>query len=378
MHATQRASDVVIIGGGVIGCTTAYRAAQAGLRVTVVERGACGSESSWAGAGILLPGSHARMDPLALIRRASVARYPAFAAELLERTGIDPQYLPCGGLDLITDSNQDAAADREVAAADGRQTPAGEPVVERLTPRQTGILEPAVTSEIRGALLRRDVAQVRNPRLMRALRVACLQAGVRVLTHTEVIDLAVEGSRVVGVRTPEGRLPAGQVVLAAGAWSSRVDRRLEGQLTVYPVRGQIVLLEKLPRPFERVIEHGSHYLVCRADGRILVGATEEHTAGYDKRNTAAGVARLLGIAERFVPALREATLVRAWAGLRPGTPDRRPYIGPVPGLDGLWAATGHFRSGLILAPITAELVVQLLTCGKTEADIRPFAPGRAV
>ncbi len=378
MQGAEATSDVIIIGGGVIGCATAYRLAQAGLSVTVVERGACGRESSWAGAGILLPGSQARTDPRAAIRRASLARYARLVSELMERTGINSEYAVCGGLDLITDDDQDAAADRETAAAAGKATGSGEPVVERLTADQTHGLEPAVTPEIRGALLLRDVAQVRNPRLMSALLAACCQAGVRFVTQTEVVDLSTEGSRVTGVATTRGTLSAGHVVLAAGAWSSRIDQRLGGLLEVYPVRGQIVLLEMLPQSFTRVIEHGSNYLVCRADGKILVGATEEHESGYDKRNTANGVAKLLRAAERFIPVLRQATVLQTWAGLRPCTPDRMPYIGPVPGLDGLLAATGHFRSGLILAPVTADLITQLIIKGKTELGIDPFLPGRTI
>ena len=369
-------TNVVVIGGGVVGCTTAYRLARAGLTVTVVERGACGREASWAGAGILVPGSEARHDPLAAMRRASVARYPALAAELAERSGIDPQYIICGCLDLITDDNQDVAADREVAAAAGRTIASGEPAIERLTRDQARELEPEITRRIRGALHVREVAQVRNPRLMAALRGACLQLGVRIREHTPVIDLVVEGSRVTGVLTPDGTLSADRVVLAAGAWSGRIGRRLEGLIKVYPVRGQIVLLEMTPRPFTRVIEHGKCYLVCRVDGRILVGATEEHESGFDKRNTAGGVGNLLELAERFVPTLKNATLIRSWAGLRPGTPDSKPYIGPVPGLEGLIAATGHFRSGLTLAPITADLVTQLITGTTPEFDLTPFLPGR--
>ncbi len=376
MSETGTTSDVVVIGGGVVGCTTAYRLAQADLTVTVVERGACGREASWAGAGILVPGSEARDDPLAAMRRASVARYPALAAELAERSGIDPQYIICGCLDLITDDNQDVAADREVAAAAGRTIASGEPAIERLTRDQVRELEPEITRRIRGALHVREVAQVRNPRLMAALHGACLQLGVRFREHTPVIDLVVEGSRVTGVLTTDGALSADRVVLAAGAWSSRIGRRLEGLIKVYPVRGQIVLLKMTPRPFTRVIEHGKCYLVCRVDGRILVGATEEHESGFDKRNTAGGVANLLALAERFVPTLKDATLIRSWAGLRPGTPDSKPYIGPVPGFEGLVAATGHFRSGLTLAPITADLITQLITGATPEFDLTPFLPGR--
>ncbi len=376
MSSTESVSDAVVIGGGVIGCTTALSLVRAGVSVTLVERGACGREASWAGAGILIPGSQAREDPLVVMRRRSLAMYGPFAADLRERTGIDAEYLPCGCLDLITDDNQDAAADREVAAAAGRTTDSGQSCVERLSAEAAAELEPEVTREIRGALLLRTASQIRNPRLLAALQVACVQTGVRVLEHTPATDLAVDGSRVVGVQTPAGQLSAGHVVLAAGAWSPQIGQRLADRIEVYPVRGQIVLLEKLPRPITRVIQHGKRYLVCRTDGKLLVGATEEHESGFAKRNTAAGIAGILQFAERFVPTLKDAAVVRTWAGLRPGTRDGKPYLGPVPGLDGLIAATGHFRSGLILAPITAEFVTQFVTTGKTDFDLTPFLPGR--
>ncbi|MCH8805584.1 MAG: glycine oxidase ThiO [Planctomycetes bacterium] len=376
MSATDKSPDVLVIGGGIIGCTTAYRLAQAGLAVTIVERGVCGREASWAGAGIIYPGSELRTDFVAQLRRAAIARFPDFVAELRERTGIDPQFVRCGSLDIITDDNQDAAADREVAAAVDHKTNTGEPFIERLTPRQAREHEPNLTPKIRGAVLMRETAQVRNPRLMAALRAACAQAGVKLLEQTAVLDLLVDGARVGGVQTARGPIAAGKVVLAAGAWSSSIDRRLAGLIEVFPVRGQIVLLEMLPRVFTHFILHGRSYLASRLDGKIIVGSTEEPEAGFDKSNTVAGVARLLRVAERFMPRLKDATLLRTWAGLRPGTPDSKPYLGPVPGLEGLIAATGHYRSGLTLAPITADLITQYITQGKTDIDLEPFRPGR--
>lgn len=376
MSTQDKSTDVIVIGGGIVGASIAYRAARAGLSVTLAERGQCGCGASWAGAGIVDPGSEARTDPLAKLRRASVALYPDFVAELRERSGIDPQMIRCGMLDLITDDNQAAAADREVKAAAGRLTADGKPAVERLTTDQVLSIEPALSHDIRGARLVREALQVRNPRLMFALRLACIHAGVRLLEHTPVEDLIVEGNHVVGVQTPDGGLWAGQVVLAAGAWSSRIDRRIKNIIDVHPVRGQIVLLEQTPPPFKHVIMSGKKYLVCRADGKVLCGTTEEPGAGFDTRNTAGGVSKILNFACRYVPSLKSAALLQTWAGLRPASSDGKPYIGRAPNLEGLIAATGHFRSGLTLAPITAEIVVQLLQSRTPEFDLAPFAPGR--
>ncbi len=366
-------THVTVIGGGVIGCSVAWRMAQAGLRVTLVERGEGGREASWAGAGIIEAGSFARSDPLARLRQASVARYAAFVNELRESSGIDPEFVQCGGLDVITDDNQDAAADREVRAAGDRQASGGGPVVQKLDLEGARRLEPELGSDgVRGALHLPELAQVRNPRLLSALRAACVAAGVEFRTHEPILELCIDGARVTGVRTSGGEIVSDRVVLAAGAWSGR----LSSMLRVRPVRGQIALLRMLPRPISRVLLCGRNYLVPRLDGHILVGTTEEE-AGFDARPTAGGIGRLLELARRFVPCLKDAVMVAGWAGLRPGTPDGRPYLGPAPGLNGLIAATGHFRNGLTLAPVTADLVAQLITTGRTEQDLTPFAPGRS-
>lgn len=376
MNAEFKTADVIVIGGGVVGTLIAFRAACTGLSVTLVERGRCGGGASWANAGIIDPGSEARTDPLAMLRRASIARFSDFVAELRERSGIDPQLIHCGILDLITDDNQDAATDREVKAAAGRLTADGRLAIERLSRHQATALEPALSRKIRGARLTREAMQVRNPRIMSALRCACLQAGVRLLEHTPVMELTIDNGRVTGVQTPAGALTADRVVLAAGAWSSCIDRRLDGLIDVHPVRGQIVLLEQTPPPLKCVIMSGRKYVVCRADGKTLCGSTEEPRAGFDTRSTAGGTHEILSFVHRYVPALESAALLRTWAGLRPASHDNKPYIGPVPNFDGLIAATGHYRSGLTLAPVTADIVVRLLTSRDPDFDLTPFVPGR--
>jgi glycine oxidase len=193
-----------------------------------------------------------------------------------------------------------------------------------------------------------------------------------------VHHLIQEGDRVTGVQSTAGDHHAAHVVLTAGAWSDQLDDRLAQMMPVYPVRGQIVLLEMPKLPFRHVLDRGKCYLVPRLDGKIVVGATEEHKSGFIKANTADGISGLLNLAVRMVPALKEATMVKTWSGLRPGTPDHWPYIGPVPGFDGLIAATGHFRSGLTLAPATADVVVDWITTGKTDADLSRAKPDREI
>lgn len=378
MATEQPASDVIIIGGGVIGLAAARRLAGEGLRVTVLDRGLCGRESSWAGAGVVQSGSWHRKDPLVALQRESVRMYPAFASELHEYTRIDPQFVPCGSFEVLFTEQQYSMAASEVGAAEAHRATYGRAVLELLAPEAARGAEPALTAELRGVLSCPITCQVRNPMLLEALRADCLARQVRIHEQCAVHGLRRDGDRVIGVRSDLGDLDAGHVVLAAGAWSSLLDARLAELMPVYPVRGQVIVLETRPRLFTRVIERGRCYLVPRLDGRVLVGATEEHESGYEKRNTARGVAALLDLAVQLVPALADATIVRTWSGLRPGTPDRGPYIGPVPGMAGLIAATGHFRSGLTLAPVTARIVTDLIVHGVTDRDLARVAPGRAI
>ncbi len=369
-------SDVIVIGGGVIGLSAACELARSGLGVRVLEKAICGREASWAGAGVLQCGSWHRKDPLAALLRESLRLYPKFVEDLRERTGIDPEFIPCGSFELLLDDQQQRMAASEVKAAEPHAATWGRPVLELLDPDIARGQEPHLTPDLLGVKYNSVTCQIRNPRLMAALRAACLLAGVDIVEGCEVDGLVREGSRVTGVRTNRGTLSAGRIVLSAGPWSPTVDPDLRDVVPVYPVRGQIVLLEMHPRPFTHIVERGKCYMVPRLDGRIVIGATEEHESGFIKRNTAEGVATLLTLAQRMVPALARADVVSTWSGLRPGTPDRAPFIGLVPGADGLIAATGHFRSGLILAPLNARIVRDLVTTGSTSYDLSRLRPGR--
>lgn len=373
--ARQRA-DVLVVGGGIIGLACAHRLQQEGLEVTVIERDVCGRHASWAAAGVLQPCSWTRTDPLAELLRRGLEAYPSFAAQVAEESGLDPQYVPCGSFELLFDAQQVERARREVEGARARVGPAGTMPVELLTPEQARQIEPNLSPKIVGVLHRITAAQVRNPRLLRGLHIACLRRGVRVVEGSPVIDLRWEEGRVAGVRTVTQHFEAPWVVLAGGCWTGQVAQGLADQIPVYPVRGQIVLLKMGRRPFRKIIERGKSYLVARNDAHILVGSTEEHGSGYDTRCTVAGISRLLTRALQLVPALGEAELLRSWAGLRPGTPDRHPIIGPLPGAAGVVVATGHFRTGLILAPVTAQIVCDLITKGSSAFDLSRFDPSR--
>ncbi len=376
MSTGTRTADTIIIGGGVIGLAVARALAQAGLRVAVLERGTCGGEASWAGAGIIHCGNWHRRDPLIAVQRDSVDAYAAFADELLAETGIDPEYERCGSFELLFDDQQVRMARSQVKVGALQAERYGRLPLELLAPEDARERVELAPPGLLGVLYCPLTAQVRNPRLLRALRSSCERRGVQLVERCPATGLVSRGDRVVGVQTPDGPWTGEHVVVAAGAWSASIAPELGLLLPVRPVRGQIVLLKQAQRAFDLIIEHRGHYLVPRRDGHVLVGATQEPEAGFEKRNTAEGVDGLLATAQSWLPSLRRAEVTAAWAGLRPGTPDGRPYLGPVPGRRNLWAATGHFRTGLTLAPVTAAIITDRILYGRCRYDLTRCAPGR--
>jgi glycine oxidase len=372
-----RSSDVVIVGGGVIGLSIAYALAREGLSPTVLDRREPGREASWAGAGLIPPiadrdaaDPRATANPLVALRSWSARLYPDWASALLDETGVDPGYRRTGGVDVARTDREDEA----LRAAAGQWRAEGI-AYERIPPGDYARVEPALDPELRSVYFLPDRAQVRNPRLLRALRGAVEGRGAVVEPHRGAEGFVLRGGRVAAVRTSTGEIPCGTAIVAAGAWSGGLLEPAGVRAPTPPIKGQIVLL-KGDRPLlRRVVEHGKNYLVPRDDGRVLVGATEED-AGFDATPTALGARELLDEALRLCPVLGRAAVEATWAGLRPGSVDTRPYIGTAPGLENLIVATGHKRAGLQLAPATAELVADLVLGRPPRLDLAPFRPDR--
>ncbi|MDB5313331.1 MAG: hcnC [Gemmataceae bacterium] len=344
--------DVVVIGGGIIGLTSAYFLAEAGFAVEVLDRTDLGREASWAGAGIIPPGNPDRAAaPADKLRAIGSARFPALSADLRARTGIDNGYLRCGAVEFLRPADEYVLP---LWRAEGV-------AVERLTLGGLKRIEPAVGEVSGEPYLLPDCAQVRNPWHVRALIAACEGAGVRLRPHEPVWHLGTAGHRVAEVSVERGRpVSAGAVLIAAGAWSEHFLAELGHRPNVHPVRGQIALFKPSRPVLSRVLMFGKEYLVPRGDGRVLVGSTEEPEAGFEKMNTPAAVAKLTALATRTVPPLADAPVEKCWAGLRPGSPDGLPFIGRVPGYDNVFVAAGHFRAGIQLSIGTAQLIAELL------------------
>jgi glycine oxidase len=361
-------ADVLILGGGVIGLTSAYSLAREGVSVAVVEKSDFGQEASWAGAGIIPPGNPdwARL-PIEQLRAHSSQLFPALSAELRERTGIDNGYRRCGGIEFTVPGT-------EMAADEWRSEGVS---VEPLSGDQLCRLEPSLAKGLGPACLLPDMAQVRNPRHVKALLAGCQAKNVQLIANSCVHDLTKEGSQITGVLTDRETLRAGRYLVATGAWTEALLQSLGCRTGIRPVRGQIALLNTGTPLLERILLWGSRYIVPRPDGRVLVGSTEED-AGFEKHTTAGAINELLTLGCRLVPALAHAPLERCWAGLRPGSPDGIPYIGPVPGFDNLFIAAGHFRAGIQLSPGTALVIKELFLGQVVTVPLEPFRLDRNV
>ncbi len=405
-------TDCLIIGAGVIGLMSARELAGAGARVTVIERGETGRESSWAGGGILSP-LHPWRAPLAITQLVQWGQryYPALAKELLDETGIDIEWTQSGLLHLDAGEYDQAR----------RWAEQSQVKLELLTGAALKECEPSLAAGIPSGLWLPGIAQVRNPRLLRALKQSLVQRGVRIEEGCEVTGLCVvrddaqgrasvagkseaTGSRtpgatkVTGVETARGVIPADKVIVAAGAWSGKLLRQLGVQLDIAPVRGQMILFRARPgllkhivvraaeppsgedqhkevlagggngdavgsgmasrKLIEAGVAQSEHYLIPRRDGRVLVGSTVEHV-GFDRATTAEALAQLKQAALEFAPALADCEIERHWAGLRPGSAHGIPTIAAHPEIRGLYVNSGHFRNGIALAPASARLVADL-------------------
>jgi glycine oxidase len=360
--------DVLIIGGGVIGLSLAYELSRHGRRVRVVDRAAPGQESSWAGAGILPPAvMRGQGHPFEQLTGLSHALHRQWATRLREETGLDTGYTRCGGLYLAHD---EAEADelRQIARS---QAECGVEAMW-LSPAEVGEREPLLCRErLTGACLFPDECQLRNPRHVKALLVACGNQGVQIQGGTPIDDFLVRHGRIEAALVGDEKLHAEQYCIASGAWSRSILVRLGQQPPIKPIRGQIALLSAPQRVLRHVINDGHRYFVPRLDGRILVGSTEEDV-GFDKRTTAAVIGDLLEFAIATVPALADHTVERTWAGLRPGNADGLPYLGRIPDLENAFIAAGHYRHGLHLSTGTAVVMSELMGGEKPQLDLTPF------
>ena len=372
MTESAKTAEVAIIGGGVIGLAVARALAQRGMRdVLLIERANLGAEASSAAAGMLAPQAEADCagDFFQLCCQ-SRDLYPAFAQSLHEETGIDIELETSGTLYLAF-SEED---ERELEKRYAWQARAGLEV-EKLSAGSARLHEPCISEDVRAALRFPLDTQVENRRLISALAAANEALGLRVLTGVSVDSLNILRNRVSGIETSRGFISCEKVVIAGGAWTSQVLNEALPNPRIEPVRGQMVSFEAMPQIARHVIYSPRGYLVPRRGGRLLAGSTTEQ-AGFDKRVTAAGVNSIVTSALEISPSIAGLPLTSSWAGLRPRAADGLPVLGPCAEIAGVFYATGHYRNGILLTPITGELLARAIVDEEISPPLQIFSPDR--
>jgi len=365
-----RSGDVAVVGAGIIGLSVAFDLARRGAAVSLYDASEAARAASWAAAGMLAPSTEHIAEPaLRSLCERSLSLYPSFAQAVQAASSVDPHLRLEGILSAAHGESALHALERRFAEISAHGTR-----VELLDRESALKLEPALGRSLRSALIVRGEGYVDNRRLGRALALAGAAAGVRIHENAGRVFVECDARRVLGLRSDLGFQPADHVINAAGAWAGTLQGvPPQYALPVHPVKGQMVALAMPAEFIRRPVWLDGAYLVPRAGGRLLIGATSEE-AGYDTRVTAGAIDQLIHAAVGAIPALRDFSVTESWAGLRPATPDGMPFIGPTE-LRGYAVAAGHYRNGILLAPATAKALGDWIERGSTE-ELEPFLPER--
>jgi glycine oxidase len=355
--------NITIIGGGIIGLLTAREFIKAGATVTVIEKNKLGQESSWAGGGILLPLYPWRQaDAITRLVIQSLKLYPALASELTTETQLDPEWTPCG---LLIVKNPDVTEAVKWCDANAiLYRPAG---VDFFNMLNTVPEQPLWLPEI---------AQARNPRLVKSLKQDLINKGVTLIEQCELTGVTLDNNRVTAIDTSSGRFAVNQLILAAGAWTGQLFRQFFPSTSndapkIAPVKGQMLLFDARPETLSYMVLDGDQYLIPRRDGKILAGSTVEQN-DFNKITTAEARDRLHAFAVNLLPPLKEFPVIKHWAGLRPGTEHGIPYIDKHPEIGNLYINAGHFRNGLAMGPASAQLMADLVLGRPTAVAPEPY------
>jgi glycine oxidase len=365
----MRTFDVAIAGGGLIGGTIAFELARTGLHVALFDRHQPGEGASWAAAGILSPApENAGMISTVPLSRASLRLYPAFVAAVEEISGQSVGYRARGTLEALFSTDAQAKLSTIIALHHGLGLKA-----EPVSAEDAREMEPTLSPELEAAVFRPDEACVDNRALTKAVLTAAERSGVETFAASNVESIAKNGGRCAGLVVDGEKVQSRWTIIAAGCCSGEIEGASQ-YAPVRPAKGQMMALRAEGFNIERVLWSDDVYLVPRNDGRVLAGATVEYV-GFDKNVTAGGLQKIITAALQLAPALADAQIEETWAGLRPDSADHLPIIGPTD-LDGLLIGTGHFRSGILLAPITAELIREWITTENVSHDWTRLSPMR--
>jgi glycine oxidase len=365
----MKSFDVIIVGGGIIGGAIAFELTQQRIRVAVFDRQTPGQEASWAAAGMLSPApDSADAIPLVPLARASLELYPKYIAAIEEASGQHAGFRAGGAIEAFF--SQDAA--RELSTLVALHHGLGLPT-EVLRVEEAHELEPALGRDLSAAALLANEASVDNRMLTPAVLAAAEASGAQFFSECPVMDVLFTGNKCTGISVAGERMNAGHVVIAAGCWASKLES-VSRYAPTRPVRGQMVALHSEEVDLTHVIRSERGYIVPRGEGLCVAGSTLEHV-GYEKRVTPGGIEKILGAVNEMVPALADAEIVETWSGLRPDTPDHLPSIGSTD-IEGLLIATGHYRNGILLSPITAKIIADFITEGRASINCDAYSPMR--
>ena len=362
--------DVIVVGGGLMGCSVAYRLAKDGARVLVLERSVPGAEASSAAAGILGPSVESHEDAFALqLGRRSRELHAGLADELDEFFGVDVGFRRCGIIKIAFNAGELSELDQQASSLEALGVRC-----DRWSPEDLQHEEPGVNPEALGALSMSEDAQVEPKKLLSAVALGAERKGAAFRSGSTVRSVRIERGRVRGVELGDELIESERVVVAAGSWTTLIPGLPFDSDTIYPVRGQMIATHTRPPIFRRIVFGAGGYVVTRPDGRVLCGSTTERV-GFERGVTFAGMADVIEKATRVAPALRSACVEEHWSSFRPGTPDGLPLVGETH-VKGLFLASGHYRNGILLAPLTAELIADAFAGNPASKEAQALSPHR--
>src|SRR5438876_85120 len=368
-QAMQSTTDVVIIGGGVIGCAIAYYLSKSGVDVAVFDRGEIGAEASSTATGLLAPlGPLSGPGQFADLLLASFALFPALVPELEDVSSINLEYEQTGALRIVRNPKQLSNLHKRMKAwqSFGLQ-------MHWLTGDEARQQEPLLTPDVCAAIYAPEESQIKASNLVKAFSCAAANDGTTFYSHREITGIQQHNSRVTDVYTAQGeRFACNHLVIATGAWAAHCSKWLKVPIPIIPQRGQVISLQQPTPPLRHIIFGEAAYLTPKSGNMVIVGATKEE-ASFGKHLTAGGIAWLLNTAIRLVPVLERSPLEKMWTGLRPRTPDNQPILGPAPGWENVTLAVGHGSVGIMLSAITGKTIAELIIKGEVPQIVQPFS-----
>jgi glycine oxidase len=365
--------SIIVIGGGVIGLSCAYKMAQKGMQVKVLEAGICGAKATTASLGVLMPYVPTIEKPTAILQRTSLDMYEDFAAELVEFSGVDIEFEKLGHIQVLHSEKQFEKAKKAVERSNAEgKTVNGLPAFELLTFEQAKEIEPNLTEAQFGCMYSRMTANLSTEKLVEALKAACAKLDVEIFENVSVEDIIIEDGKAVGVKTTTDEIRSNNVLIATGAYSAKFSNVIANLAEIQSQKGEALELKLETRVFDRLVKMAGFYALCKKDGTTFIGSTSSRKPDFSEDVKEKSINMLIKGGQRIIPSITEKDIVRAWAGHRPHSYLGSPLLGRCNEAENLFVATGHGKIGICTAPFTAEIISSLIAQGKELIDLTPF------